>query len=163
MVDKDMQLFAVVDLWRELAEYLVLEFRALFVKRKVATLAAVIAVARVVIHHDLPLFLFVVMPEMLARRVLHVAQVIGNPVERPKHYFYRGLQIAIAPCESNADVEIANAVIAAKFARVGALGASRLLSGHGSLSFCRSQGNSSTCRGRSNLHNPPRSRRIRSI
>ena len=53
------------------------------------------------------------MPEMLARSVMHVAQVIGSPVESPRHYLYWELQIAIVTCESNADVEIANAVIAA--------------------------------------------------
>ena len=56
MVDKDMQLFAVVDLWREFAEYIALEFRSLFVKCEIATLAAVTAVARAVIRHDLPSF-----------------------------------------------------------------------------------------------------------
>lgn len=52
MVDKDMQLFAVVDLWREFAEYLVLEFRALFIKREIASLAAVVVVASAVICHS---------------------------------------------------------------------------------------------------------------
>ena len=51
MVDKDMQLFAVVDTWYKFAEYLVLELRALFVKREMAALAAVIAVSSVVIRH----------------------------------------------------------------------------------------------------------------
>ncbi|MFR2626235.1 MAG: hypothetical protein ACLS89_01105 [Collinsella sp.] len=132
MVDKDMQLLAVVDLWHVPAVYLALEFRALFVKREMAALAAVVVVSSGVICHDLSLFLFVVMPEMLARLVLHVAQVIGSPVERPKHYLYWELQIAIVPCESNADVEIANAVVAAVFAHVRALGARGLALNHDS-------------------------------
>lgn len=85
------------------------------------------------------------MPEMLARRVIHVAQVVGSPVERPIHYIYWELQIAIVTCESNADVEIANAVIAAKFARVVALGTSRLLNGHGSSPSCCIVGKTLTC------------------
>ena len=52
MVDKDMQLFAVVDIWREFAEYIALEFRSLFIKREMAALAAVVVVASAVICHS---------------------------------------------------------------------------------------------------------------
>ena len=51
MVDKDVELFAVVDPWYEFAEYIALEIRALFVKREMTALAAVVAVASAVIRH----------------------------------------------------------------------------------------------------------------
>lgn len=56
MVDKDMQLFAVVDTWYEFSEYIALEFRALFIKCKMATFATVVAVTSAVICHGLSLF-----------------------------------------------------------------------------------------------------------
>lgn len=52
MVDKDMQLLAVVDIWREFAEYFALEFCTLFIKLEMATLAAVVVVASAVIRHS---------------------------------------------------------------------------------------------------------------
>lgn len=58
-----MQLFAVVNLWHVLTEYLAVIFRALFVNHEMTALATMIAVSSCVIRHDLPLFLFVIMPE----------------------------------------------------------------------------------------------------
>ena len=58
-----MQLFAVVNLWHVLTEYLAVIFRALFVKHEMTALATMVAVSSCVIRHDLQLFLFVVMPE----------------------------------------------------------------------------------------------------
>ena len=51
MVDKDMQLLAVIDFWHVSAVYLANEFRTLFVKREMAALATMVAIASVVIRH----------------------------------------------------------------------------------------------------------------
>jgi len=77
MVDKDMQLFAVVDIWYKFAEYIALEFRTLFVKREMSALAAVIAVSRVVISHDLPLF-YIRCNARNARTPRHACRACGS-------------------------------------------------------------------------------------
>ena len=46
-----MQLLAVIDFWHVSAVHIAYEFRALFVKREMTALAAVVAVASAVIRH----------------------------------------------------------------------------------------------------------------